>query len=140
MSTDLTKAAQNVVSLFNSGPAKADYSDLLTVMADNVTIKRVRASESKNSKAVVKDYLNKHMHQRSPSLTLDTPEAWSLASASGQGELIGYASSSGTYRDDNGGFVGAINFTLCFTRQGVTDDWILANSWAAVNYNNPRSV
>jgi hypothetical protein len=132
MSTDLTKAAQNVVSLFNSGPAKADYSDLLTVMADNVTIKRVRASESKNSKAVVKDYLNNYMHQRKPSLTVDTPEVWSLQSATGQGELLGYASSSGTYRDDNGRFDGAIDFTLCFTRRRATDDWILANSWAAV--------
>jgi len=139
MSTDLLTAAQNVVTLFNSGPAKLDYSDLLaaTVMADNVTIKRVRASESKNSKAYVTDYLNNHMHKRSPSFTLDTPEVWSLQFANGQGELLGYASTSGTYSDDNDlpgpqRFLGKINLTLCFTRKLVTDNWILVNSWAAV--------
>jgi hypothetical protein len=103
-------------------------------MADNVTIKRVRASESKSSKANVKDYLNNHMHKRSPSFT---PEVWSLQYANGQGELLGYASTSGTYSDDNDlpapqRFLGKINLILCFTRRLVTDDWILVNSWAAV--------
>ncbi len=137
MSPDLITAAKNVVDLFNSGPANPDYSGVLALMADNVTIKRVRASESKNTKPIVTDYLNNHMHQRSPALTLDTPEVWSLEFADGQGELLGYASSSGTYSDDNNlpgpqRFLGKINFTLCFTRHLVTDYWILVNSWAAV--------
>jgi len=132
MSTDLLKAAKDVIKYFNA----YDYVNLEGGMDSNVTLKKILHTGSVKNIKDVKDYLDNYMKDRHPHLKNPGDEPWdgtalALITPEPKNETYGRVSGTGLYFDDNDKSKTPISFTLDFVRNSTSDDWSLFHSFAA---------
>ena len=131
MSTNLEKAAREVITLFNN----LDYDTLVKKMEYNVVLKRILYPDSVHGIGDVTGYLNNHMKTRKPRLVDDNDNfAWNgpltLIPNDAQNATSAQVSGAGRYVDDNDKTITPITFTLGFVRSSPGDEWSLINSFA----------
>ena len=123
MTTNLKQAFDTAVALFNA----AQYDDLRPLMDTDIILKLVDDSGSVVGIGNVITYLNGHQATEQPQLV-----NINIQTIYGNNGTNGQISGTAQYQDQKAvnTFID-VRFTFTFSRNAITDDWLLVNAFAA---------